>query len=178
MASPPHDKTPIHHAASIDIAELGRLVRRKRAENNLSVRQAADQANVSFSTLSRVEGGAQPDLTTFLNLCAWLEVEPSRLFPSVVDKPEDTLDEVTRHLTSDPRLSPGAAERIVSVVRDMYSALARKDLPTRATVALHLRAASVMRPGTPQRLAELLTDMHAALEQQLGSHADDSSTRF
>ncbi len=69
------------------------------------------------------------------------------------------------HLFSDPRLSPDAAERIVEVVRDLYSALAQ-DVDEPAPLALHLRAASVMRPGVPERLGALLHDMNSALNQR------------
>jgi len=65
-------------STDLDVLELGRLVRQKRADEQLSLRQAAALARVSFSTLSRVEDGAQPDLSTFTSLCAWLGVNPGR----------------------------------------------------------------------------------------------------
>src|SRR6266542_2274869 len=145
-------------------AELGQLVKQHRGHQ--SIRQAAAEAGVSFSTLSRVEAGAQPDLATFLRLCAWLEVAPERFFRAGPQRPASTVDEVTSHLFADPRLSPEAAERIAGVVRDLYAALAREvDEP--APLAMHLRAAPVMRPGVPERLAGLLHDVRAALEQRL-----------
>lgn len=147
------------------VEELGQLVKRHRG--NQSIRQAAAEAGVSFSTLSRVEGGAQPDLVTFLRLCAWLEVPPERFFRAGPQRPASTIDEVTSELFADPRLTREAAERIASVVRDLYAALAREvDEP--APLAMHLRAAPVMRPGVPERLAGLLHDMRAVLEQRLG----------
>jgi transcriptional regulator with XRE-family HTH domain len=150
----------------LDVTELGRLVRQKRNDSQLSIRQAAAIARVSFSTLSRVEGGAQPDLATFMNLCAWLGVEPTRFFTPIARRTLTPLDEAIEHLVTDPALSPEAADRIASVVRDLYGALARQ-VPTStvAPMALHLRAASVMRPGVPERLASLLQDMREALEK-------------
>lgn len=150
----------------LDISEIGRLIRQKRAAENLSIRQAAADALVSFSTISRVEGGAQPDLSTFTSLCAWLGVNPSRFFTPIANKNQTPLDEAIEHLVTDPALSPDAAERIASVVRDLYKALATgpTDTAKTKTLALHLRAASIMRPGVPERLASLLTDMHEALE--------------
>jgi len=153
---------------TIAVEELGQLVRAHRGHQ--SIRQAAAEAGVSFSTLSRVEAGAQPDLATFLRLCAWLGVPPERFFRSGAHRPSSTLDEVTSHLFADPRLTPEAAERISAVVRDLYAALAREAAEP-PPLAMHLRAAPVMRPGAPERLAELLRDMRAALERQVGKAA-------
>lgn len=151
----------------LDVLELGRLVRRKRAEEHLSLRQAAAQARVSFSTLSRVEDGAHPDLATFTSLCAWLGVEPGRFFAPTSRRNQTPLDEAIEHLVTDPALTPEAADRIASVVRDLYHALAQEaPAQSAAPMALHLRAASVMRPGVPERLASLLKDMRAALEPE------------
>jgi transcriptional regulator with XRE-family HTH domain len=153
-------------APDLDVSEIGRLVRQKRAADELSIRQAAAEARVSFSTLSRVETGAQPDLTTFMSLCAWLGADPARFLSPMTRRLQRPLDEAIEHLVTDPALSPEAAERIASVMRDLYGALAREDHTTEAKpMALHLRAASVMRPGVPERLASLLMDLRDALER-------------
>jgi transcriptional regulator with XRE-family HTH domain len=151
-------------APDLVIAELGRLIRQKRIDEGLSVRQAASQAQVSFSTVARVEAGAQPDLATFTSLCAWLGLEPSRFFMPTMRRVQSPLDQAIEHLVTDPALSPSAAERIASVVRDLYAALATSPSPESKPIAVHLRAASVMRPGVPQRLASLLRDMRSALD--------------
>jgi transcriptional regulator with XRE-family HTH domain len=148
----------------LDISELGRLVREKRARDELSIRQAAAEARVSFSTLSRVEAGAQPDLATFTSLSAWLGVNPAQFFAPITYRTQTPLDEAIEHLITDPALSPEAAEQIASMVRTMYQALAdQAPKPAVIPLALHLRAASVMRPGVPDRLASLLRDMREAL---------------
>ncbi len=160
--SEPSDTPP----PDLDLSELGRLARQKRADEHLSLRQAASLARVSFSTLSRIEDGAQPDLSTFVSLCAWLGVEPSRFFSPMARRTQSPLEEVIEHLVTDPALTPEAGERIAAVVRDLYRALAHEtSMPSTAAMALHLRAASVMRPGVPERLASLLKDMREALEQ-------------
>jgi transcriptional regulator with XRE-family HTH domain len=151
--------------SAIAVEELGRLLKEHRGRQ--SIRQAAAEAGVSFSTLSRVEAGAQPDLATFLRLCAWLEVPPELFLRSGAQRPVSTVDEVASHLFADPRLSPAAAERIADVVRDLYAALAKDRDLAQLPLAVHLRATSVMRPGVPERLASLLRDMRTALEQRL-----------
>ncbi|MGW1966230.1 helix-turn-helix domain-containing protein [Streptomyces sp. NPDC001935] len=146
-----------------DVTELGRLLKERRGA--LSLRQAAAEADVSFSTFSRVEAGAQPDLTTFTRLCAWLGVPASRFFTAGATREVSPLDQAITHLHADPRLTEDAATKITSVLRDLYDALAKEATPAKPALACHLRAASVLRPGTPQRLADLLTDMNAELEK-------------
>jgi transcriptional regulator with XRE-family HTH domain len=147
----------------LDITELGRLLRERRGA--LSLRQAAAEAGISYSTFSRVEAGAQPDLASFTLLCAWLGVTPSRFFTPVVERELSPLDQAITHLRTDPRLPADAAEQISSVLRDLYRALARESVPSRPPVACHLRAAGALRPGVPQRLSALLNDMHDQLQR-------------
>ena len=145
----------------LDVSQLGRLVRERRGAQSL--RQAAADAGVSFSTMSRVEGGAQPDLASFTALCAWLGMPPSRFFSPVTERPPQPLEQAIAHLSADPALTTEAAAAISSVLKEMYATLAKVNPLAKPVVACHLRAASVMRPGVPQRLGSLLDDMHAAL---------------
>lgn len=151
----------------LEVQELGRLIREKREKEHLSVRQAAALAGVSFSTLGRVESGNQPDLATFLQLCAWLGYPPDHFYSEIARRTDiSAVDQVIKHLSTDPRLSKEAATRIAGVVGDMYAALAR-DVESPESLAMHLRAASIMRPGVPARLGGILSDMRAALEDRL-----------
>ena len=151
----------------MDARALGLLVKQRRVANRQSLRQAADDAGVSFSTMSRVEDGAQPDLATFSRLCAWLGVSPAEFFLPVAARRQDALEQAVRHIAADPRLTPAAAERITSTLRDLYGALATSTPVPDEALALHLRAATTMRPGVPARLGSLLDDMHRALTEQV-----------
>lgn len=159
LASPDEEAAP--PVERLDVAELGALVRQHRGAQSL--RQAAAEAGVSFSTLSRVEAGAQPDLASFAAICAWIGVPPSRFFSPVAERRETPLEEAISHLSADPRLKPEAASSIASVIRQMYDALAEEVQPPQSLVACHLRAAPTMRPGVPDRLGSLLVDMHDGL---------------
>ncbi len=150
----------------LDITRLGEMIRERRGR--LSVRQAAADAGVSFSTLSRVEGGHQPDLATFTRLCAWLGISPSRFFAAVAERQMSPFEEALTHLSADPNLTPEAAGRIGAVLRELYQALAQKVSQPEVT-ACHLRASSVMRPGVPQRLAAMLSEMHVELERRVAA---------
>lgn len=163
--SHPADPPDIQQSERLDLSQLAERLRERRG--SLSIRQAAQEAGVSFSTLSRVEAGAHPDLATFTRLCAWLGVSPSRFFTPVVEREISPLEEAITHLRSDPRLSAEAAAKIGSVLTDLYDALARDVPEQKPLVACHLRADTVMRPGVQPRLASILQDIHAALEKKV-----------
>jgi transcriptional regulator with XRE-family HTH domain len=146
----------------LDVSQLAVMLRERRG--NLSLRQAAQESGVSFSTFSRVEAGSQPDLTSFTLLCGWLGVPPTHFFPTSAPREIEPIEEAIAHLSSDPRLEPEAAQKIADVLRGMYSALARERVET-PVFACHLRAAAVLRPGVPERLNSLLTRMHSSLEK-------------
>ena len=153
------EESTVSHLNSEALAEA---LRERRESAGLSIRKAADAADVSFMTLSRVESGGQPDLATFLRLCAWLRVPPETFFITSAPRDTATPEVVATHLLADPRLEPEAASRIASVVRDMYAVLAGEP-QTPVTVACHLRAAATLRPGVPERLGELLGAMQNRL---------------
>lgn len=157
-------KTDARDVQSVDLARFATMLRERRGK--LSLRQAAEAANVSFSTLSRAESGSQPDLTSFTLLCAWLGVPPSEFFTNRVTREVPPIDSVLAHLSSDPRLEPEAATKISDLVLSMYNALAAEVKPQKA-VACHLRAAAVLRPGVAEQLDGLLTNMHDELERRI-----------
>jgi transcriptional regulator with XRE-family HTH domain len=148
---------------ALDVDRLSSRLKVRRGKSGQSVRQAANEAGVSFMTFTRVESGSQPDLATFLKLCAWLRTQPEQFFLSGARRPSNTPEEVAAHLATDPRLDAAAAKQIASVVRDMYDVLAKNMPPNATPVACHLRAASVLRPGVAGRLGSVLSDMHDEL---------------
>jgi transcriptional regulator with XRE-family HTH domain len=157
MTTPTDKSVPVQN---LDLDQLGAMLRERRGL--LSLRQAAAEVGVSFSTLTRVEAGAQPDLTSFMLLCAWLGVAPSQFLGPIAEREVAPIDEAIAHLSADPRLEPEATSKIVEVLRGMYEVLAKAPVE-RPIVACHLRAAGVLRPGVPQRLTSLLGEMHDKL---------------
>ena len=155
-----------HGVERVDLAQLGAMLRERRGK--LSLRQAAAEAGVSFSTFTRIEAGAQPDLTSFTLLCAWLGVSPGQFFAQVTERQVAPIDEVITHLAADPRLEADAASKIADVLRKMYDVLAKA--PTqKPVVACHLRAASALRPGVPHRLNSILGEMHEKLAARVAA---------
>ena len=161
-----NQETPLE-TQSLDIAQLASMLRERRGD--LSIRQAAQMAEVSFSTFARVEGGAQPDLATFSQLCAWLGVSPGHFFSPIASRSESPLDEAVAHLQTDPRLTPEARSTLSTMMKDLYAALANQELPSGTAVACHLRATNVMRPGVPDRLASLLRGMREEIVSQVAA---------
>lgn len=59
----------------LNVKELGLCVKRKRQREQLSLRGAAEQARVSYPTLSRIENGQiTPDVPTLKRVCQWLQL--------------------------------------------------------------------------------------------------------
>jgi transcriptional regulator with XRE-family HTH domain len=60
----------------MDIGELGNLLARRRG--NMGVRAAAREIGISPSTLSRIEKGHVPDVSTLEKVCDWIGEETSK----------------------------------------------------------------------------------------------------
>jgi len=141
------------------ISRLGEMLRARRRQKRLSLRDLADQIGVSFNTLSRVERGHVPDLRNLRRIADWLEV-PVETF---IEPPEEasTPEVIARHLTSDQRLSPEAATKIAQLVEDMYHQLVSEQ----PTLAVHLRSARTFTPAVGAALADILREIQAALTE-------------
>jgi transcriptional regulator with XRE-family HTH domain len=144
----------------VDIDQLKTLVKSHRDRLGLSLRAAAEQAEVPFNTLARVEKGHLPDLANFRRIVLWLGLPPERFFQPPMFRVENTPEIIASQLAQDPNLTAAAAETIADMVRELYGTLAVKD----AEVAVHLRAATTFTPKAARLLGEILTDMQIALE--------------
>src|SRR5947207_14234716 len=75
----------------INTEELGRAIRRRRKELALSLRDVADETNVSASTLSRIENGTgKPDADNIARLTSWLDVPLERILKGTREGREET----------------------------------------------------------------------------------------
>jgi transcriptional regulator with XRE-family HTH domain len=147
----------------IDIETLGLLVRKERERRGrLSLRAAAEQADVPFNTLARVEKGDLPDLANFRRIVVWLGLPPERFFQPPQIRTENTPEVIAYHLARDPNLSEAAADKIAGLVRELYTSLATVDRGLR----VHLRAASTFTPPAARKLGELLEEIQHKLITQ------------
>ncbi len=123
----------------INTEELGRAIRRRREELALSLRDVADQTNVSASTLSRIENGTgKPDADNIARLTTWLDVPLERILrgggedrnaaKAVVYFPHESTPEIVEaHLRADRNLSPETADALSELFRVAYSQFSRTD---------------------------------------------------
>jgi len=143
----------------VDIDALKTRVRQRREELGLSLRAAADQSDVPFNTLARVEKGDLPDLANFRRIVEWLGLPPEMFFQPPRLRTENTPEIIAHHLRRDPNLTDEAAGHIAGLVRELYTSLAR---PQEA-VRVRLRAAPTFKPEASRLLGELLQDMQDKL---------------
>lgn len=149
----------------LEIEALQELVRAHRARAGLSLRMAAQEADVPFNTLARVEKGHLPDLANFRRIVDWLGVDPERFFRPQRIRTENTVDAIAHHLARDPNLSAAAAERIAGLVQELYQNLAWREVGTR----VHLRAASTFTPDAASKLGDVLEAMQKELARRYTS---------
>ncbi len=123
----------------INTAELGRAIRRRREELKLSLRDVADQTNVSASTLSRIENGTgKPDADNIARLTAWLDVPLQRILgggredreetKAVIYYPHESTPQIVEaHLRADKNLTPETADALSELFRVAYSQFSRTE---------------------------------------------------
>lgn len=127
----------------INTEELGRAIRRRREELELSLRDVADQTKVSASTLSRIENGTgKPDADNIARLTTWLDMplervlgrrEDSNETKAVVYYPHESTPEIVEaHLRADKNLSPETADALSQLFRVAYSQFSRNEPVTSA----------------------------------------------
>ena len=111
----------------ITLQNLGSIVRERRGVRGL--REVAREIGTSPATLSRIEAGKLPDLTTFGKLCRWLEIEPSELLG--IPKPKATRGSepvvAVAHLRAKREIGPETARALANVIIHAQHMLA--DLP-------------------------------------------------
>lgn len=105
--------------ASIDIEKFAQLVKNKRGKKNL--REIANEiGEVSISTLSRIEQGKIPDLSTYMKICEWLEVSPEEFSIGTQNKEKSHKEEIFFHLRADQSLSQDVAEALTKMIELAY----------------------------------------------------------
>jgi transcriptional regulator with XRE-family HTH domain len=151
---------PDPNASAADIDRLGEMLREQRAKRGKSLRQVSAETGVPFTTLSRVEAGRLPDLTTFRNIVEWLGVSPERFFPTPRLRQESTTEIIADVLRKDPALNEDARDQIISVVGNLYVAATLNQQPVR----MRLRSDRMFTPEAGALVHEIL---HKLQEQLL-----------
>ena len=123
---------PMVKKTGVNTEELGIAVRRRREQQNLSLRDVADLTGVSASTLSRIENGTgKPDADNIARLASWLDMPIERVMhhghrnaadlkPVVYYPHESTPEIVEAHLRADRQLTPETAKALSELFRVAY----------------------------------------------------------
>ena len=114
----------------IDLDRLAAHLRTKRGKKGL--REVAEEiGGISASTLSRIEQGNVPDVTSFIRICHWLGVdssefmagvEPSRKKTTERESESDTPQVIEAHLRADRVLPPATINALSEMIRVAYKA--------------------------------------------------------
>ena len=123
----------------VNTEELGRAIRRKRQELGLSLRDVANETEVSASTLSRIENGTgKPDAENIARLTSWLDVPMERILArrqnndedakAVVYFPRESTPEIVEaHLRADRNLTSETAAALSELFRVAYTQFSRTE---------------------------------------------------
>ena len=99
----------------LTLHNLGTMVRERRGDRGL--REVAKLIATSPATLSRIEGGKMPDLTTFGKLCKWLEVDPAELLGiSALREGSSSSETAAAHLRAEREIDPATASALAHVI--------------------------------------------------------------
>jgi transcriptional regulator with XRE-family HTH domain len=128
----------------VNTIELGRAIRRKREDLGLSLRDVANETQVSASTLSRIENGTgKPDADNIARLTSWLNMPMERVMGGraaegddaaapVVYFPQEAMpDIVEAHLRADRNLTPETAKALSELFRVAYQQFSAPGQDTR-----------------------------------------------
>ena len=136
---------------------LGEALRKERRKRRMSLRELADEIDVGFNTLSRVERGHVPELGNYKRIVSWLGRPEQALFDA--EEPPSTPELIAKHLYTDERLDEQSAGTMMKLIQDLYDVLAAH----RPAFAVHLRSSQTFLPDVGPLLAGALEDMHKTL---------------
>lgn len=119
-----------------DVRKLGMLVRRKREQERLTLRNVADETGLKIPTISRVERADADDVEagTLLTLCAWLRADPDDFtegtaLPVTAAKSKvehNTPDVVELYLRADRNLDKRTAAALSTLFRTAYETMSNQ----------------------------------------------------
>lgn len=122
----------------VNVAELGRAIRRERDRRKMGLRAVADATGVSASTLSRIENGTcQPDAENIARLTNWLKMPVERFVGGANGKgkeqpviyfPQEAMPDIVEvHLRADKNLSPESASALAELFRVAYTQFSKQE---------------------------------------------------
>ncbi len=120
---------------------ISRMLKEAQKENNLSVRQMAEEIGVANTTLHRAMDGSQfPDIQTFIKVANWLGVSPASLINAEVEEvvPDTLAARIAIVLQQEPRLAEVFGEAMERVINEEMDPDTLRDLAAYAAYRLNL----------------------------------------
>ncbi len=120
-------------AEGIDVMRLAQMIRTKREQDELTLRDVNAVTGIPVPTISRLERGLSKDIesSTLLPIARWLNASPEDLqegapeYPLKRGKPvESTPDVVDIFLRADKNLNRKTADALSTMFRAAYATLA------------------------------------------------------
>lgn len=75
-----------------DSEKFSKVLRvKRRAELNITLREAEEVSGIGYATLSRCENGGIPDLITYARLCQWASLDLKAFFVEEKSKKENII---------------------------------------------------------------------------------------
>lgn len=105
--------------SSLDIIKLGLAIKTKRGGNSLK-QVEKEIGTVSSATLSRIENGFLPDVTTFIKVCKWLEMNVDSFVKTETDleiEKETDEQKIVYQLRASKALKKDTVDAIVTMVK-------------------------------------------------------------
>jgi transcriptional regulator with XRE-family HTH domain len=116
----------IDNEGTFDFKAFYRALDASRASRQLNWKQVAEETSVSASTLARMAQSRRPDADGLASLAAWSGLNPGDFVRYRASSRTDSLAEISRVLSSDPRLLKEDAEALEDIVRAAYLRMQQK----------------------------------------------------
>ena len=98
----------------ISLENFGPMLKKKRGGRG--IREVSREIGISTATLSRVENGKLPDLTTFPKACKWLGVNPGDVLGFKAEKIDSSNQTVNAHFRAEKNISPETANALGEMI--------------------------------------------------------------
>lgn len=114
------------------------LLEEKIKTLGVSYREAARQIGFSHTTLNRILDGGDYDLTTLIQICNWLNVNPATLLGTMTWNPDQLASQIAVFLQGSPEIARVVQKAVDRVITGGMSPDTLRDLAAYAAYKIQL----------------------------------------
>jgi len=106
--------------STLDTALLASMLKSKRGNRGLRA-VSQEIGDVSTATLSRIEQGKIPDVTTFIRVCKWMDITTDTFI--IGETPQNILstqEQVVAHLRAERELTTETINMLIKMINMAY----------------------------------------------------------